>query len=198
MYPTKGHALNRNCCTGQRLLLDEQATAKKFRKSITSDYGMRMRQRNGFVCPLYDSASLWISSQRIRFSGRERGVFSQKCLYFLTQLPLAYLEEMQSIQESFQNMARAVEQELESIRERAKVHERQLRDALDEVRLLRRKEAAELLGMSNSALDRMVASGELKAVYLDSCPRFQLIELKRVIEVSRTSQTRRRKSCGRS
>jgi predicted DNA-binding transcriptional regulator AlpA len=105
---------------------------------------------------------------------------------------------MQSIQESFQNMARAVEQELESIRERAKVHERQLRDALDEVRLLRRKEAAELLGMSNSALDRMVASGELKAVYLDSCPRFQLIELKRVIEVSRTSQTRRRKSCGRS
>jgi predicted DNA-binding transcriptional regulator AlpA len=105
---------------------------------------------------------------------------------------------MNSIQESLLALTPSIERELVNILEQARNHERQLQIALASARLLRRTEAAKLLGMSTSALDRKVASGEIEVVHLDSRPRFELSELKRLIEVRKTSSQRRRRTGRRS
>lgn len=49
-------------------------------------------------------------------------------------------------------------------------------------KLLTKKEAAELLGVSSHAVDRMIVNGELQRVRVRGCVRIRRSEVERLIE----------------
>jgi hypothetical protein len=88
------------------------------------------------------------------------------------------------IHDSLQALVHGVEQQLGAIVNRASDIEYQLRETLASVTLIERIDAAKLLKLSESQLDRKIKEGEIEVTYLDARPRVRLTELERYIAVN--------------
>jgi hypothetical protein len=84
----------------------------------------------------------------------------------------------------------AFQYELDQILQRAKTCEESFENALQEVTLLSREEAAQKMGVSLATLDRKVRRNEITATYIDARPRFRLIEIVRFLEARTRSSSR--------
>jgi len=86
----------------------------------------------------------------------------------------------------------ALKEAIEQILARSHDFELQQREALARAMSLSKKEAADLMSMSLSALDRAVKRGEIEAKYSGRRPRFLLTEIVRYQTALPNSPRRRR------
>lgn len=79
-------------------------------------------------------------------------------------------------------LARSVEQSLEDLRHAVDQARSELQTRIASLQLVSREEAARLLDMSQSQLDRLTKSGRLPVVWIDSRPRYRLDQLREFVD----------------
>lgn len=78
---------------------------------------------------------------------------------------------------SLVTLALGVEQAMADLRQAVDLARAEIRDRIGALKLISREEAADLLDMSQSQLDRLTKSGRLPVVWIDSRPRYRLEQL---------------------